>query len=131
MDEPRKQDNQGSLVRAEGGALDAAGRDDQLLAEQDVLGEEFLARPGQIHGEPGHERQRARDLTERGLGVLDHGRDDGSKTASERREDGTDLAQRRRSYKLVNSEMMNDPAAEQTGSQDSAAERLQGDQNSH
>ena len=45
---PSKQDEQTTLVTAKAGSLDAAGSDDELLAQKCVLGEQLTARTGQI-----------------------------------------------------------------------------------
>jgi hypothetical protein len=46
--EPREQDKQTTLVPAKASALDAARRDDELLAQKRVLDDKFGARSGQI-----------------------------------------------------------------------------------
>ena len=105
-------------MRPEGGTLDLARGDDQLLAEQDVLGDELPTGPAYVGNEPGEQGQGPGGLAQRGLGAVDHGGDGGSKAASEGREHGPDLAQDDGSYKLVESEMMSDPTADENASQD-------------
>jgi len=100
-------------------ALDLAGRDDQLLAEQGVLGDELLPQPGQVDSEPGYQRQRPCGLAQRRLGAA-HRRGDGpSKAAEQERDHGADLAQARGNHQLAKSEIMNDPAAEERSGQHS------------
>jgi hypothetical protein len=82
---PGEQDEQAAFPRPKGRTFDVAGRDDQLLAEQPVLGEQLPARFRQIHGEPGHERQRPRGLAQGGLDALHHCGGGGSEAASEPR----------------------------------------------
>ncbi len=53
VDQAREQDNQTALVRLEGGTLDLAGGNNQLLTEQGVLGEEVVARPSEVRDQPG------------------------------------------------------------------------------
>jgi hypothetical protein len=44
--QPSEQDEETTFVTAKGGSLDAAGSDDELLAQKCVLGEQLTARTG-------------------------------------------------------------------------------------
>ena len=94
-------------------------RHDQLLAKQGVLGRELLAGAAQVRDEPGHEWQRARDLTERRPDAAGDRRGKGSKPGGQQRQHGAGLAQGRRRYKLASSEILNDHATDEGPSQDS------------
>ncbi|MCH5378055.1 MAG: hypothetical protein JJ992_29205, partial [Planctomycetes bacterium] len=69
----------------ESGAFDLAGGDDQLLAEEGILGRQLLAGPSQVHGKTGYERQRARGLADARLDATHDGRDSGSKPGGQDR----------------------------------------------
>jgi len=56
----RDDDEQTALERREGGPRAGAGGDDELLAQECVLGNELLARAERIRGEPGQDRRRTR-----------------------------------------------------------------------
>jgi hypothetical protein len=86
--QPSEQDKQAAFVWPEGGTLDPTRDDDQLLAEKGVLGDQLPAGPGQVHDEPGPERQRARGLAQGGLDAFHRCGGRGSEVASEARQHG-------------------------------------------
>jgi hypothetical protein len=52
VDQPRQQDNQAAFVWSECGTFDATGGNNQLLPEQDVLGDELPPGAAQVGNEP-------------------------------------------------------------------------------
>ena len=62
---PSEQDEQTTLVTAKAGSLDAAGSDDELLAQKCVLGEQLTARTGQIGDKATRDRRRPARVAER------------------------------------------------------------------
>jgi hypothetical protein len=62
--EPCEQDEYATFIATKGGALDGARGDDELLAQERVLGDQLGARPRHVSNEPAHDTGRSATIVQ-------------------------------------------------------------------